>query len=291
MKKIFFVCIIFLIFLLTTPFFNFSLDKIRYEWPESKQWQIQSPSNFDHYQSIFDQEFTFLGQGNQSYVFMSHDQKYVIKFFKFGHLKPSIWLEWLPDFGFLYKYKLKKRKAQIDRLTRLYQGHWVAETYNRKNSAILYTHLHATENFINKKLTVKGPFHLNYIIDLDQTPFILQKKGTTTRSALSRFLKEKDKVKVYTLIDNLFTLYLNEYKKGVYDRDYNAIDNTGLQDGHAFRIDVGKLRFDLNYQNKEIYKRDIQEKLVRRLNKWVKRHYPLEYEWVEDYLNKKILVL
>lgn len=269
---------------------NFSMSKIQYEWSESKKWMLPS-SNFSFNKEIFDQKFTYLDQGNQSYVFISSDKNYVIKFFKFDHLKPSRWLNWLPNFSLFEKYKLKKRKAQVDRLVRLYQGHWIAETYNKNNSGIVYTHLHPTKNFINKKINIIGPYNIHYEIDLDEVPFVLQKKATTTRKLLTEYLEKNEKEKIILLIDNLFTLYLNEYKNGIYDRDYNVIDNTGFQNERAFRIDVGKLRYNLDYKEKDIYKLDIQQKLARRLNRWIDRHYPNDSQWIKNYLDTKILNL
>ena len=38
---------------------------------------------------ILDQKFTYLGKGCQSYVFLSEDQQYVLKFFKYQRYKPQ----------------------------------------------------------------------------------------------------------------------------------------------------------------------------------------------------------
>ena len=47
---------------------------------------------------IFAQRFFYLGKGAQSYAFSSEDGVFVLKFFKFKHLKPNWLMQILPDF-------------------------------------------------------------------------------------------------------------------------------------------------------------------------------------------------
>jgi len=46
---------------------------------------------------ILNQKFSYIGKGAQCYAFVSDDQLYVLKFFKFKHLKPNLLVDLIPS--------------------------------------------------------------------------------------------------------------------------------------------------------------------------------------------------
>src|ERR1700722_2869530 len=67
------------------------VSNFTYELPFNSKWEVSSPSPEQKalIDKILSQNFTYLGKGAQSYAFESQDQKFVLKFFKFKHIKPS----------------------------------------------------------------------------------------------------------------------------------------------------------------------------------------------------------
>src|SRR5947199_6221017 len=86
---------------------DFRLSGITHEMSIKDDWKID-PLNENEkarLRQIFAQKFTYLGKGAQSYAFVSHDNQYVLKFFKFKHLRPNFLLNMVPPVGFLNDWK------------------------------------------------------------------------------------------------------------------------------------------------------------------------------------------
>lgn len=271
---------------------DFRLANVSYRWENAHKWTTSPPSDasIQEIKAILNQKFSYLGRGNQTYAFLSADGKYVLKFFRFGHLKPVQWLEWLPNVSFVKKYRNQKRSSQEKRLSNNYQGHWIASTYDCENCGLKFVHLNPT-HYLNIQATVIDRIGFSHVIDLDTVTFVLQEKALIARDVFHRLLEKGSLAEAYQKIDQIFELYLSEYQKGVYDRDHNVIDNIGFSANRAIRIDVGKLRYDEEMKNKERYLLDLEEKVVRRINSWVKTHFSSFHPQVVEYLDRKMEAL
>lgn len=268
---------------------GFNEKAISYESERSREWTIPEAGSekLTEVMGILNQPFRYLSRGNQTYVFQSKDGKHVLKFFRFGHLKEKRWLTSLPAFSPIVRYRENKRVSQQKRLQRLFCGHWLAYTKDCDNCGLVFVHFPSDNNF-NSKVTVTDRIGFKREIDLSKTYFVLQKKACVVRDALRLLLQKGEMEEVQRHIDRIFTLYLSEYEKGIFDRDYNVIDNVAFCEGKAMRIDVGKLRFDENIKRVESYSKDLEVKLVNRLKRWTKKYFPEKYPEVEAYLNKTL---
>ncbi|MEC7840142.1 MAG: hypothetical protein VX777_08905 [Chlamydiota bacterium] len=280
------------VFLLYQGYLSFTGDfrraNVTYDWPQRKQWPLPKVNLEDPtIKKALKQSFSYLGQGNQTYAFISEDRNYVLKFFKFGNLKPTLWHTWLPDIGPIQKVKHKKRMSQEGRLTRIYEGHWIALTHNKENCGLIAVQLDPL-GYFDQTVKVRDRIGQIHTINLDTTVFALQEKATVARDLFDKYLIKNDIQQIKTLIDQIFNLYLNEYSKGVYDRDHNVIDNVGFTETKAIHIDVGKLKYDVEIKNKEKYIPDLKDKVVKRISSWVTRHYPQHSRSVDNYLTQKI---
>src|ERR1700733_5386666 len=95
---------------------DFRLANITYDLPYNPQWEtFPSPEEYAQLASLLKQTFTYVGKGAQAYAFVSKDRKYVIKFFKFKHLKPNSLLEKLAGLPFITEYHAwqSTRKQQL----------------------------------------------------------------------------------------------------------------------------------------------------------------------------------
>lgn len=266
--------------------YRFSLSNIRYEETAFKPKEFLRPFVDDvktkEIQTILSQKYHYLGKGNQSYAFESEDSKYVLKFFKFGHLKPFR----LP-IPFLKEYFATKTKSQEKRFLKVFDGYQIAYSEDPENSALLFIHLNQT-NDLKKTVLVTDQLGIEHTIDLDKIVFVLQEKVIPTKQILTDLFEQKDIEGVKRRISQLFDLYLAQYKKGLYDRDHNLIYNTGFKDEKAIRLDVGKFRKEDSFKDIANYKKDLEKIAFERILKWVKTYYPSYENEIASSLNKKL---
>jgi len=254
---------------------DFRLSNIQYEETSFKPKVLENGNiaNLDQIKSILNQPFHFLGKGNQSYAFESTDSKYVLKFFKFGHLKKSIVWNFLPTLPFLTSYLNEKNKSQEKRFFKVFEGYKIAYMDDPENTAMIYIHLNKTDN-LNQSVLLTDKFGLIHTIDLDSVVFVIQEKVNPTKDVLTDLLQKGDVNAAKLRIGELFSLYFSQYDKGIYDRDHNLIYNTGFKDHVAIRLDVGKLRKDSQVKSYEFQKHDIEKIAFKRIDRFIKLYHP-----------------
>jgi len=122
-----------------------------------------SPEEKQYISTILDQPYHYLAEGNQVYAFVSQDNHYVLKFFKFGHLKPS-------SFQSTHQESVKLRK-----LERLFNAHQVAYCHDKEHCGLIYAHLNFTED-LDKIISLKDKYGFSHSIDLNSTFLFYKKK-------------------------------------------------------------------------------------------------------------------
>jgi hypothetical protein len=267
---------------------DFRLGNITFPLPYEKNWTISPPSaeaekSID---AILAQPFFYLGKGAQSYVFASEDGKYVLKFFKFKHLHPSIFINALPSIGFLKSYKEKQIARKERKLFGVFNSYKLAYEVDKNESGLIFIQLN-TEKNPARQATIFDKIGIKRTIDLQQYPFVLQYKGETLRVVLDKLLKKQDIETAKTRLGQILNLYADEYSKGVYDHDHGVMQNTGFIDDKPIHLDVGKLLREENMRNQMHAKADAQI-VVRNINRWVEKHYPLYREQIANFLNDKL---
>ena len=168
---------------------------------------------------IFDQPFTYLAKGKQSFVFKSEDQQWVIKFIRLPRYARSFSL---------------KRSEKSSYLTRTLQS--CKESYENlgKETQVAYAHLEPSSS-LNKKIHLIDRYQKSYFLELDSFPFAVQKYG---RSFFSVFYESDKKKK---LIKKTIQLYSKLYEKGYIDRDPILDKNFGIIGNEPFILDIGQL--------------------------------------------------
>lgn len=255
---------------------DFRLGNITYEIPWKMEWDFSiSPSERPLLAEILNQKFYYLGKGAQVYAFGSADQKYVIKFFKFKHLKPSFALSFLPSIGPLREFKIKNQERKERKLRGVFYGHAIAFEYDKEHSGLLYLHLN-TKDALGLEVELVDKLGFQRKVALDSVPFVIQKRGETLRTVLSA-LFEKGNVELAAIRANqILDMYLEEYRKGVWDRDHGVSHNTGFIGDIPFHLDVGKFSFGGELQSSEFYASDLKH-VALKIGSWVKTNYPSHY--------------
>ncbi|MFV0339647.1 MAG: hypothetical protein ACK5MA_03310 [Parachlamydiaceae bacterium] len=252
---------------------DFRISNISDSLPANKEWEVPLDA---HTKQLLDEvskeEFNYIGKGAQVYAFASADGKYVLKFFKFKHLRPSLFIQLLPPVGPLKTFKEQNEARKERKLLGVFQGHAIAYKYDKEHSGLLYIHLNLT-NDIGKSVTLIDKIGRKHNVDLDQTVFVLQRKGETFRTAISQDLSQGLVNDASLKAKKILEMYKSEYSQGVYDRDHGISHNTGFIGDEPFHLDVGKFSYDPKMKDPKNHASDL-EHVAYKMKEWVKLNYP-----------------
>ncbi|MEC7838849.1 MAG: hypothetical protein VX777_02280 [Chlamydiota bacterium] len=237
---------------------DFRIGNIMHDMPHQESWEIADLSTEENslLEHIFNQKFTYIGKGAQSYAFASEDDKYVIKFFKFKHLKPSWFVDNLPSISPLKEFREIQQYKKKRKLLSVFNGYRLAYDVHKPESGLIYVHLNKSNN-LKKQVTVKDKIGFTRSINLDDVNFVVQEKVLTSRKVIFDALGDGDVALAKMYIHKLFDLYLSEYSKGIYDHDHGVLHNTGFANGKPVHLDVGKLYRDENIHKSEYSQKDL----------------------------------
>jgi hypothetical protein len=252
---------------------DFSLDNITLAKSNRSSFLMT-----EEVQGILTQKFYYLGEGKQTYAFVSEDGSYVLKFFK--KFNPSIFFQFYPQ-----SYQEKLKRSQQKQLDWAFTGYALAFEADRENSALILVHFQPSEDL---KTLVYDKLGRAYQASLNQTVFVLQKKGDKTKNILMNLFNHHEIEAAKAHIGALFDLYLSEYNKGLYDRDHNVMHNTGFIGDKPFRIDLGRLRKNEAMKSKDVFKKDLEKIAWKRIDPWMKKYYPQHRAVIKEYLEKKL---
>jgi hypothetical protein len=162
------------------------------------------------------QKFYLKDQGGQSYVFISSDEKYVLKFFKD---MPRPWIPF-PNY----------QKKKLGKLKRTLHGYHLAFERLPQETGLLYLHLSPTLTPLPAILVDR--LLIEHSVDLSSTYFVLQKRAAplTKKPALSQ---------VSELLQKRASVHIA-------DHDPRLHTNLGWIDNHLVFIDPGRFVEDQN---------------------------------------------
>lgn len=245
-----------------------------HEIPYHKEWEIPplTPQEKEQLDTILKQKFYYIAKGTQSYAFASEDGDYVIKFFKFKHLKPNWIVDILPSISPFAEYRSKQQARKQKKLDGAFAGYHLAYQVHREDSGLLFIHLNRTKD-LHKTVVLVDKIGLEHHADLDKMVFFVQRRVTTTRARIDESMKKGDLAAAKKDIRKIFDLYVSEYSKGVYDRDHGVMHNTGFAGERPIHLDVGMLTKKESMKQPHEAKQDLAL-IVRKFRIWFTDHYP-----------------
>lgn len=252
------------------------------------EWEVEPPSTAEKEKidALLKQKYFYIGKGAQSYAFSSEDGQYVLKFFKFKHLRPSPLYDWMPSWMPFENYRTKQDARKKRKFEGVFSGYHLAYEVNRNESGLLFVHLNRTKD-LYPTVTAIDKIGRQHLIDLDDVAFLIQVKAETMRTVLHRLLEEGDIELAKTRISQIFDLYVSEYKKGIFDHDHGIMHNAGFAENHPIHLDVGKLKKDENMKQQAYYSEDIAL-VARRMDKWLKENEPKDYPELARHIEAEI---
>ncbi len=168
---------------------------------------------------LFSQPLFFLGEGKQCVAYETADGRFVLKLFK--------------------KAAKKKYQKQLEDYV---MGGIIARTLVPEETGMMAC-VCGTQRMKLPKVTLLNERGKIDVIDLQDIPFLFQRKGHPFKQTLMRLVSEKKIKEASARLESVFTLLSACREKGVLDRDGSLIrnGNLGFVDGKAVLLDTGKL--------------------------------------------------
>lgn len=250
---------------------HFCLSKIRTSNLFSDQWgtPVLSPPEMQELRQILNQKFILYDTGSKSYICISEDGNYILKFLKYQHLNSKSWLSHLPfSFNpFYQEFLLKKGKC------RALLGAWkTAFTELKAETALIYMHMN-NEQELHQKITLLDKNVQEHRIDLDKTVFCVQKHADLIYLRIAQLMHNGDVEGAKKIISAIFSLLDHLDKKGVLDAYFYSGFNFGLLGEEVIQIDLGKLPEDPFCGQNLTCKQKIAP-LTEPLKRWLEQSYP-----------------
>ncbi len=251
---------------------GFSVAKIRPSYEFSlKVGSSPTPEEQKALQEIFLQEFQYIGNGAQCYVFASKDQEYVLKFFKIKHLTPKYWLNYFP-LPWMEKYRFEKIDRRENKRTETFSSFKIAFEEFREHTGLVFVHLAKTKNQL-RKVCVVDKLQNRYWVPLDEVPFILQKKAVVLYTYLRQLLDQGKETEALAAMRSVLELVRIRCSLGLADKDGGVGANYGFIDGEPVHIDVGRIIRDESLKTPIHSLREVF-RVSKKMEGWLQKEYP-----------------
>ncbi len=268
---------------------SFSIQMILSTLTAIPEWKTEPLAYEEREQllDVFSQKFRYLDRGGQSAVFISEDNNYVIKFYRFpSHLRPLGWIK------HPFSYRLTKKRAMIkehnfEKLDITFGSFLLAYTELKKESGLLFLHLNPTTD-LNLTITLIDHLNNHYLVDLDSVTFALQHKADGIFSTLHTHIQKGETQEAKQRLSSLLHLITSRCKKGIIDNDAILEQNYGFTQTEAIHIDVGRLARDISIKEPKNIAAHTHT-IVSHLRTWLKEESPELSLYFEDKLTETFL--
>ena len=252
------------------------------------QWETQSPTPDEKFllTTILDQPYSYLGKGGKAYAFQSKDGLYVLKFFKFKYLRPNFLNQLISKIPFFEGKNTHEMQRRHRKFYGVYQGYKWAYDLNKTHSGLIYLHLNPTFNQFGY-VDLYDKLGRKHSLDLDQVVFMVQKKARLFNEILAEKLDKGNVTDAQVMIFKVIDMFVNQYQKGLYDRDLGVLHNTGFVDDRPIHFDMGKMTYDESMKDVAHYKAHLIL-VSNKIDGWIKNHYPQFYPGLHKTLEDKL---
>ena len=267
---------------------GFTIEKIQSTLPFSPDYEVKStPEQLAQANKIFEQPFYYLGHGFQCYAFVSADDQYVLKFFRYQRMRLPEFAYHLPDIAPVRNYLARKAVDYATRRNYLFNGIKVGFENASDETALLFVHMNKTVGQ-HPTLTIYNKVGTRFEVPLDQVEFMLQRKARLVKPVLDELMAAGQIDEAKARLDQIYALLVRCAKRGICDTDGALIrkNNLGYLGDTCIYIDSGKLCLKEEIKQKERFERDLRR--LRPLAKWLEQKYPPLAKHFEE-TRKKVL--
>ena len=267
---------------------GFQLRKVRFSLPINGEWKtILTEEKKGEIDAILRQKFFYLGKGRQSFVFTSEDGNYVLKLFRYHLVKPKFFLHLLrfvPFWDEYRRYRIASKRMQLENWMKSYK---IAYDYLQKETGILFVHLTKTKDF-PENIKIYDPLGREYLLDINEYGFLLQKKTELFHDVIKRLVKEKKKEALTILLSHYLDTIFSRHFKGVNNKDPSWLRNFGsIGYKEVYEIDVGRYTFAPSSQDREVLSLYLH-RYIKTLLSLFEMEYPEMADILQNLVDEKI---
>jgi hypothetical protein len=208
-------------------------------------------------QKILSQPYHFFTRGLQCYVFVSEDDRYILKLFRWKQMETPFWTRYLPSFLTQKMLTEKNTKKEHD-----FASYKIAFEELKEETGTLFLHL-AKTNYLNTSLCLFDPLNIRHDLPSDSIEFILQKKADLFLPYLEAH-RQTDPKELHRFFGKLKTVLEKRIEKQICDSDISLEYNMGVLNGEPVLFDIGNLTKGSTTLTQE----------ARLVLDWLKEHAP-----------------
>ncbi|HSX13684.1 MAG TPA: hypothetical protein VLE96_04600 [Chlamydiales bacterium] len=260
---------------------GFALNRICSDISPREEWKTPLQVDATEIRSILNQPFTFFGKGAQCYAFLSQDQNYVLKFFRFDHLRPPMWLTHFPLPLFLHAYRDEKIALNRTKTERTFESYKIAYHDLKEETGLVFVHLNWSDD-LKLHTTIFDKLGIPHCLDMDSMHFILQRRAQLLYPVISQWMENKQLEQAKKGMNDLLALLVSRYKKGIGDKDPDLCTNFGFLDNRPVQIDVGRFSRQTDKRHESCLEEIVR--ITDKFNSWLKDQHPE----LSDYLQEQI---
>ena len=265
---------------------GFALNKVIYPLKEELAEKLE-PFSVEHKHAkdiLTNRSFRYLASGAQCYAFVSDDQKYILKLFKFQHMRIPPWSQHLPLPSFLDSYRQAKLAKKRQIISDLFDSFQLASRYLKEETGILFLHLRKTSDF-ESQMTIIDKIGKQHRLDIDQTYFVLQMRADLAYDKINDWMKKGKIAKARAGIRSLVNLAATRCEKGIFDKDPDFRTNFGFVNGKATQIDIGRFSKKRIACDKTICQPEII-RITRAFRQWLRKNHEALVDVLDEEVNK-----
>ncbi len=237
---------------------GFRPAKCLIEWPFISEWEISSPIDREIL-SVLNEPFSYFAKGNQSFVFLSRNGKYVLKLFYYNPCCTPFGEKWEKQIrkwiGAKPKRHLPNRKNIVNNFTSCHLAYRLAQ----KQTGLVFVHLNPKKNDL-PILKVKDRWGRTHPIDPARYRFALQRKVEPLAKTLLSYREN-----IQPWIESYLTLLQELKDLGLVNLDPKIGSNFGTLEGRVVQIDIGNFNYcpEKAAENMTLFQRKFQEWLEK----------------------------
>lgn len=265
---------------------GFTVSNISSDFAYQPDWEVRQLSVEEEAElkQALNQSYHYLGKGCQSYVFLSQDGQYVIKFFKYQRFRLQPWLAYFPPLPAVAQYRQEKIEKKRQKLDGFVKSWKIAFEHLKEETGLLFVHLNKTHT-LHHQLTIFDKIGQTHRVDLDQMEFCIQRRADLLCPTLLKFKEQGDVQGAQQLITALLNLIISEYHRGLADNDHALMQNTGVVLGKPVHIDVGQFVKNDQVKDPAHYHQELFTKTYK-FKIWLKEAYPELATFLETKLHE-----
>lgn len=263
---------------------GFSVANITTHLANNPAWEMR-PLTYqeqDEANNALSQTYRYWAKGHQAYVFISEDEKYVLKFLKFQRIRVDPWLANLPYPSFMNSWVQEKVDHKNNKLMELFKSWKIAFENLKDETALLMVHLNKTDH-LNQQIKIVDPIGISHSLNLDDAVFLLQKKADLMCPQIQQWMSSNKKEDAQKMISSMLALYISEYQRGLGENDQHILRNMAILDDKPVHIDLGRFVKDEHLKNPKVYRNELVYKLLK-FRIWLQTNFPE----LADYLTKEL---